>query len=210
MWGFTAVRGQDELFPDLSENRAEQGRTLDALLAAQLIGPDAPLDYRLITDAISGQPSPERWAPRHARRTPLIARLGLNAATGVIVGAVGLGGITAAAYAGVLPGVTQRIAHNLFDAPDAEKTPHRGVNPPPASSPATDTPFSSPVDASASTSAPGSPHPTPTDATPTPAQPAPAPAGTSSQPAPASSTPVWPPSKTHPTHPGKPSGTHTR
>ena len=66
----------------------------------------------------SGAARRPAWRKAPRRR----ARYGPRLATGLVVAAIGLGG-SAAAYAGVLPGPLQDLAHILFDAPSGRHVP---------------------------------------------------------------------------------------
>lgn len=65
-----------------------------------------------------GTPSPHGRTPSR-RPAMLLSLLGTKLAVVTAAGAVGLGGVAAAAYAGALPETAQNIAHHLIDAPAA-------------------------------------------------------------------------------------------
>ena len=63
---------------------------------------------------------------RSSRRRPagLASRLGVKAAAAAVVAAISLGGVAAAAYAGVLPGSWQQFAHRTIGAPAGHQADH--------------------------------------------------------------------------------------
>ncbi len=152
MTGPDASHGEMPGFPLPSRPGPELGEpVLDALLGGQSLSADAPeqaaLVARMLADlaapaepgelagetaarlAFARCPSPAGISPatrRSARRRPLrlpVPRAGLAAA--LVVAAAGLGG-AAAAYAGVLPGPVQDVAHHMIGAPPAHRAdPHQ-------------------------------------------------------------------------------------
>lgn len=112
----------------------------DALLAGAPLPVDAPRDAYLVGDVLSalrasatsdeldgfGSASAayrRRYAPSRRpggslrRRPAKLARLSARGAAALAVGAIGLGGIGTAAFAGALPGTAQDLAHHLIGAP---------------------------------------------------------------------------------------------
>jgi hypothetical protein len=148
------VRVHDEQAAEGQRDRHEV--TLNALLSAHLIAPDAPVDSRLIDDAL-GRSATSRGL--HRPRSAIGVRMGRATAAALAL-AAGTGALTAAAYAGVLPDPVQRVAHHLIDAPDAPHHSH-GTPADPGRSPARITPGGS-----GTGTVPGQPQATPSGPSP--------------------------------------------
>lgn len=114
----------------------EQARTVADMLAslADPAGPGALAGEAAARSAFARAPSPASISPagrRPARRRPRQRgfRLSIRLAAALTAVTIGLGGATAAAYAGVLPGPVQELAHEAIGAPAA----HRPAAHPPQS-----------------------------------------------------------------------------
>ncbi|MDT4935044.1 MAG: hypothetical protein QOK11_2936 [Pseudonocardiales bacterium] len=132
--------------PNLPWNRQPAPLTpeelaFEALLSGAPLPVDAPRDAYLVgdvmnalrasttSDELDGFASAssayrQRYAPsprfgRGRRRSPatLAGRLSARGAAALAVGAIGIGGIGTAAFAGVLPDTAQNFAHHLLGAP---------------------------------------------------------------------------------------------
>jgi hypothetical protein len=144
--------------PNLPWNRATNAlspeeRSFEALLSGAELPTDAPAETLLVADLVSSLGGPamadelggftvasaayrRRYAasPRHHRtlrwRPAMLGTLaGTKIVTALAAGAVALGGLGAAAYAGTLPDSAQDVAHNLIGAPSGHGKGHgKGLN----------------------------------------------------------------------------------
>jgi hypothetical protein len=133
--------------PNLPWNRAatdltREERSFEALLSGAPLPADPPADNRLVAELVSALGGPAaadelhgfgttraaymtRFAPqpRHGRNlrwrpAMLGTLLSSKIAAALAAGVVGIGGLSAAAYAGTLPDTAQSVAHDLIGAPD--------------------------------------------------------------------------------------------
>jgi hypothetical protein len=126
-----------------------EDRSLAALLDGNGLPPGANPELRPVADvlaALTASPGGDELAglaaaraefrrravvPAHVRKSPrrrpggLASRLGAKAGAAAAIVVMGLGGAAAAAYAGVLPGSWQQLAHRTIGAP-AHETGHHG------------------------------------------------------------------------------------